>query len=333
MLEAPRGRKVPETPFDLLRQLGGSALLRVPGREHDRVRIVSTLLHGNEPSGLHAIHRWLQEDATPRVDTLFWIGNVAAASLPPEGTHRSLPGGRDWNRMWLPPFDSAEAALAERVLAILRGEPVEALIDLHNNSGHNPAYAVATGADPPRLSLAGLFGRHFVCSNLRLGALVEATSDAFPSVTIECGRSGDPLADEVAYQGLCRYLSLEQLEGQQPLAADMDVLVDPVRVSLLPGLEICFDGRPAPGIDLSVDPELDRHNFSLVPAGTPIGRLGERDVWPLSAIDESGRDHSRDWFRASDGVLETTRPVIPIMMTNDHDVALSDCLFYIVRRR
>jgi hypothetical protein len=316
----------------LLQQLGGPALLRVPGRDQGRVRVASTLLHGNEPSGLRAIHRWLQAGATPRVDTLFWIGNVAAALLHPAGKHRSLPGGRDWNRIWLPPYDGPEGALAQRVLALLHKEPVEALIDLHNNTGHNPAYGVATGADAARLHLAGLFGRHFVCSHLRLGALVEATSEAFPSVTIECGRAGDPAADELAYTGLCRYLALEEIETRRPPQTAMDVLVDPVRVSLRPGLEICFDGQPRPGVDLSIDPELDRHNFSLVPAGTHIGWLGEPGTWPLSALDDTGRDRSRDWFRAHDGVLETTRPVIPIMMTTDHDVALSDCLFYIVRR-
>jgi hypothetical protein len=109
-----------------------------------------------------------------------------------------LPGNADLNRCFAPPFAGPEGEVAREALRLLRGLGCEALVDLHNNTGHNPAYAVATHADAAVLALAALFGERLIVSDLQLGTLTEATSGDFPSVTIECGRAGDPAADRAA---------------------------------------------------------------------------------------------------------------------------------------
>jgi hypothetical protein len=330
-IDAPRHTDVPADLAAFLRWLGGPAWIAVPGRDRGRVRAVVTLIHGNEPSGVRAVHGWLRTGAVPAVDTVFLIASVEAALAPPGFAHRMLPERGDLNRRFLPPYAGSEGALAREVVERLRATGPETLIDLHNNTGHNPAYGVGPVMDTPHLALTALFGRHFVHSDLELGALVEATQRDFPSVTIECGRAGDPTADAAARVGLDRYLSDDAVLEDRPPARDMDVLIAPIRVSVRPGLRVAFGAAPRPEVAFTVAEDIDRHNFERVPPGAPIGWV-EDGIWPLEAHDAGGREIAREMFEVTDGTLRARRSMIPIMMTTDATVALSDCLFYAVRR-
>lgn len=325
-----RARDLPADECGWLRQLGGPTLLLVPGRDRSRTRIAATLLHGNEPSGLRAIHRWLATDPAPAVDALLLIGAVETALARPVFTHRSLPGQRDLNRCWLPPFEGPEGALARSVLDAFGAARVEALVDIHNNSGHNPAYGVAPRAGLAETALTSLFSDRLVHTTIELGTLVEATQDDFPSVTIECGRAGDPTADDRAFAGLAGYLGREKLD-LSTLEQPVTLLVDPVRVCVGRGVDIDFGDCPVEGIDLTVSRDVDRHNFELLAPGTAIGWVGERDIWPIRAECAQGRDRSRELFQVCERELVTRTSMIPVMMTTDRRSALADCLFYAVQ--
>jgi Succinylglutamate desuccinylase / Aspartoacylase family len=325
----PVRERIPERVEDFLRALGGPAWIEVPGRARGAARAVSTLIHGNEPSGVRAVHAWLRSRARPARDAVFLVASVEAALAPPGFAHRSLPGLADLNRCFLGPFPGRQGELAREALARLRAARPAALIDLHNNTGHNPAYGVAPRRDATLLGLTALFGKHFVHSDLRLGALVEATSAEFPSVTIECGRAGDPAADAVARAGLARYLGDDSLPGGVE-GPPMEVLEHPVRVTLRRGGSVGFAERPLPDVDLTVAGDIDRHNFERVAVGTAIGWL-RPGAWPLEAREAGGRDLAAELFEARDGQLRTRRELVPIMMTTDAAVARADCLFYVVR--
>ncbi|MEW6270438.1 MAG: glutamate--cysteine ligase [Thermodesulfobacteriota bacterium] len=227
------------------------------------------------------------------------------------------------------PRPVAAHALVPRLLPLAR----DALVDLHNNTGHNPAYGVGAAADAARLNLTALFAERYVVSELRLGTLCEATAQDFPSVTIECGRAGDPAADETARAGLERYLTAFEIETRAVLATRMTVLEDPVRVSVVPGVRLAFAERPLAGVDLTLAPDLDRHNFETVLPGAPLGWLAPGAAWPLEARAADGEEVSRDLFVVRDGRVETRRGMVPIMMTTDAALVLADCLFYAVRVR
>ena len=327
----PRERSVlPEEPEAFLRWLGGSSFLRVPGRDRSRARAVTTLIHGNEPSGLRALLAWLRDGETPATDAVVWIASVATALGPPSFGHRSLPGRPDLNRCFLDPEgDSAEHALARAALGLLRSASPEALIDLHNNTGHNPAYAVGPVADGPHRGLAAMFGRYFVKSALELGALVEATEHDFPSVTIECGLAGSSQADSVARSGLDHFLACNSLP-QSP-EREPTLLLDPLRVEVLPGFELAIGEQPASGAGFTLAADIDRHNFEQLGPGVVIGWLHDDRPWPLLARGATGEDVSHDYFVRRGERIETRRELMPIMMTTEPAIACSDCLFYIVR--
>jgi hypothetical protein len=309
-----------------LRELGGPTLIHVPGQRHDRLRVVTTLLHGNEPSGVRALHRWLREGAEPAVDALFFIGAVETALEPPGFAYRFLPGAGDFNRCWLPPFDRDGGDLARLVLERLRSRPPECLVDLHNNTGQNPAYGVTFRMGGPERNLVGRYALRVIHTPIELGTIVEATCEDWPTVTIECGRSGDPVADDLALVGTRRLLSVESLDldATPPF---LEVVVDPVRVAVRPGIELGFGDGPG-GHGLTVSREIDRHNFELVPPHTCIGWIEAGCDWPIEAVGARGEDRSLELFVARDGRLETSREMIPVMMTTSRESALADCLFY-----
>jgi hypothetical protein len=323
--------RVPEQPEEFLNLLGVSTLISVTGRDTSRTRIVATLLHGNEPSGLRAAHAWLRTGQVPAVNALIFVAAVRTALETPAFTHRFLPGRVDLNRCWLPPLEGQVGSFAQEVLRLLRQSNAESLVDLHNNSGHNPPYGVGPDPGAAEFNLVAFFAERFVHSPLQLGTLVEATRDDFPSVSVECGRAGDPAADAAALSGLERYLAADRIERRRVMTERMDVFTDPLRVSVRPGVELAFGEGPVRSADFTVARDIDRHNFERLAPGVPIGWIREGADWPLEALGEERRDLSRGLFALRDGVLETRKSIVPIMMTTSRRNALDDCLFYVVQ--
>jgi hypothetical protein len=327
----PRPDALPADASDFLRALRGPTAIHLRGADRDpgRRRAALTLLHGNEPSGLRAVHALLREGVRPAGDLLLLVAAVETALGPPLFAHRQLPGRRDLNRCFRPPFEGREGALAGDLLRTLEAFAPSCLIDVHNNTGHNPPYGVAPRADAAHRALTALFGASLVHSDLRLGALVEATDPAWPSVTIECGRAGDPEADAVARRGLAAFA-----QARDPRAIDaghVRVLTDPRRVRVRDALRLAFAAAPDPAADLTLRDDLERHNFAAVAPGTALGWVRAGSDWPLEMRDARGRDHSRELFVLDAGVLRAAREMVPIMVTTSPEVARSDCLFYVVR--
>jgi hypothetical protein len=326
----PDARQLGDDVGDFLRELGGPTLLRLPGRDRGRLRAVATLLHGNEPSGVVALHRWLRSAPVPAVDVWCFIGSVEAALEPPGFAHRMLPGHPDQNRCFAPPWDdSRETAIARDLLRHLDGSGCESLVDLHNNSGHSPPYGVVMENGPTQRALVALFARQCVLYDLHLGTLSEATG-WMPSVTIECGRAGDPAAVETAFAGLARYAISDELFGADG-PDDMRVYHHPVQVRLRDGLHVAFADTPVPGADLTLRLDLDRHNFEQVAAGAELGWVLPDGEWPLIGRDGRDRDVSRDLFVVDGTSLRARGPMVPIMMTTNARIAASDCLCYLVQ--
>lgn len=334
ILRDPDPGVLPAEASAFLRWLGGPTAIRLTGADPDpgRRRAVVTLLHGNEPSGLRAVHALLRARLRPAGDLLLVVVAVETALREPLFAHRQLPGRRDLNRCFRPPFEGREGALAGDVLREVEAFAPACLLDLHNNTGHNPPYGVAPRAGTAHRALTALFGASLVHSDLQLGALVEATDPLRPSVTIECGRAGDPEADHVARRGLEAFATLrEPLAPRASAASEVRVLTHPRRVRVRDALRLAFAAAPDPEADLTLRSDLEHHNFLPVAAGTVLGWVRRGCAWPIEALDPRGHDRSRELFALEAGTLRASRELIPIMVTTSPAIARSDCLFYVVR--
>jgi hypothetical protein len=244
-----------------------------------------------------------------------------------------LAGSCDQNRCFLPPFDGFEGRRARAILDLIERCAPEAVVDLHNNTGHSPAYGVGTRVDPINVGIAALFADRFMHSDLTLGTLTEALEGRVPSVVIECGRAGDPVADAIALSGLERFLMLDDMSTVAKHASAVDVLERPLRVRLREDVSLAFAATPVPGVTLTVHRDLDQHNFKPMKQGDPVGWVAPDTPWPFVVHGRDGVDVSRELFVQNGTEIQLRRDIVPVMMTTLPDIAKSDCLFYALSRR
>jgi hypothetical protein len=313
---------------EFLRLLGGPAWICLDGEDPSRTRAVTTLLHGNEPSGTRALHRFLRIGQRPATDVIALVASVDAALAPPGFAHRMLPGRKDLNRCFADAGTDPDACLARAILADLRAARPEGLVDLHNTSGLGPCYGVGTRANPEQLALVSLFSGYHVLTDIRLGTLMEAAEDDWPTATIECGGARDPRSDEIAHAGLTRYLRTPALFGAREAGSTVSVLRHPIRVRLTDGGTVAFDSAPAAGATLTLRRDIDRFNSSLLTESDPIGWASSMDA--LTALDGAGIELRDELLMLREGRLHARRPLQLFMATTDARIAAEDCLFYAV---
>jgi hypothetical protein len=318
----------------LLALAGKPALVCIPGTDaKPRARLVTCLLHGNEDSGYRAVLDLLREGAHHPYDLWVFIGNVRAASTEGWYAHRYLDDQEDFNRVWgLDRLTTRMRRCAAEVLAILRGEAhLEAAIDIHNNTGDNPYYAILPRWSPEGLHLAATCIDRLLVWNLASHTLMEALADRCPSIALECGRAGIHAHAEFAAAALRRVLATD-FDG--PLRTPRDIYEMRAKVTVRPEVAFAFGGPMTDELDLVLRPGLDGANFGMLLAGTVLGHVEPGGAVPLKAIDMDGADITHELLSARrDGTLVVTQDVTPVMMTTTVRQTRRDCLFYVGRRR
>lgn len=330
-LNHPSPQTLGRSPLEWLKKLHKPTVVRVAGRDRSRTRAMATLLHGNEPSGLFALHRWLLEQHTPEVNMLFLLGGIYPAKIPPALSLRQLPEGRDLNRCFKEPFAGEEGAIAEAMLEELRKAEPECLLDIHNTSGTGPSFAVTITNDAAHQALTSLYTDRLIMTDLRLGALMEYSEQEVPTVTIECGGSQDEQAHQLAYEGLVRYASRPDVLSLQKADWDVAVLRNPIRVELAPEASIEYRLEPSGQADITLPPDIEHRNFGVVSPDEPLGWIGKRGLGVLSAISHNRTENMEQVFRIKDGKIYPAQAIKAFMITTNPIIAKSDCLFYAVK--
>jgi len=315
---------------EFLHILGGPACLHLEGADTSRTRALVTLLHGNEPSGVMALFRWLKCARRPAVNVVCIVASVAAALERPVFSHRMLPRARDLNRCFRPPFDDAQGVLAEEILEILRLHHPEAVVDMHNTSGSGPSFGVCTHMDRQHDALVSIFTQRLIISHLGLGALMEISEHSYPTVTVEVGGRQDEEAHELAFEGLCRYFEADRVLHEGNTDWGLELLRDPIRLELNEHVTLTYAEKPCENYDITLKSDIEHHNFGGVRADTLLGwtRSSERKLF--SAQDAGGRCAVTRLVRVEDGKLYPAQPLKLFMITNNAAIAHSDCLFYAV---
>ncbi|XKE46195.1 succinylglutamate desuccinylase/aspartoacylase family protein [Halomonas organivorans] len=317
-----------------LQALGGPVWLVLEGEDDRRCRAVTTLLHGNEPSGALALHRWLAERPRPRTRLAVLLANVRGALSHPVFSHRHTPDDQDLNRCFRPPYQGPAGELARAIIEDLERLAPECLVDVHNTSGNGPAFAVAIRRHPVSEALAGRLCDRLIVTDLRLGSLMELPERVprladCPTFTLECGGALQPAAREVA-GGLFRLLADCPHLADLPCPPGLEVLVHPLRVELRPGAVVVYDRAPHPDADLTLWARIDEHNRGVTSPRDCLGWLGRDGLACLEARDGRGVDRLRELFCAREGRLHARRPLRLFMATTNSEIARSDCLFYVV---
>lgn len=333
LLDPPARETGPDIE-SFLRRHGQPLHIEVPGRDRSRCRVLVTLLHGNETSGLRALHRLLREGPQPATTMHCFIPAVEAALLDQVFSHRQVPGRPDLNRC----FGAATAGLAgtqeygmaqevKRRIVALRPE---AVIDIHNTSGEGPSFAVTSGRARRHDALVALFTQRLVVTDLQLGALMELDREGMPAVTIECGGAFEDTAHRVAEEGLARFWSADSLPGRSPAAGPLDTYINPMRLEAAPSLRLSWSDQARSDADLTLRNDLEHFNFRAVTPQTALGWMHPDALGNLTAWDSAGRNHIASLYRVHEGRLYPAQPQKLFMITSTPAIARSDCLWYTV---
>lgn len=333
-LDGPPDEVLTGAPIDVVRRLAHPTLIRVPGRGTQAPRAISCLLHGDESTGLEAVLRVLRRRLTYAFDLYVVIGNVPAAIASPGFAHRFLDDQEDFNRIWgLGAPTTKQRLAADAILDHLAAAGLEALVDVHNNSGNNPFYAVVPRDQPRDLNLATLFTTTLLRWDLAAHTLMEALPEHAAAIAVECGLPGRPESLAFALDGLRRFLGEPPLPTDR-VVRDFDLLGGLRKVTIRPEVRFRF-GRHADDrvngddVDFLVAADADLANFVEVPPGHVIGHVRDGAVLPLHAVAADGTDVTGDHFAVDDDRVVTTVATTPVMMTRTVAAARKDCLFYV----
>lgn len=320
------------SPTTLHEILPGPTLITLEGKRPQPL-FISVLLHGNETVGLEAIQRVLAKTTygsgkgpLPRSMSLF-IGNSQAAA---KGL-RQLPGQPDFNRIWPGGVETGtpEQKACTEVFKIMEQRRPFASVDVHNTSGMNPHYAAVNKLDAAPLHLASFFSRTVVYFRLPKGAQSLAFSEICPSVTVECGKTGDQSGVDHAEEFLSACLHLSKLPHHDVAPRDINLFHTVGRVTVDKATTFGFGSEK---VDLRFVDHLDQYNFTELPSGTILGRVNGNGKPPISVCNESGDDVTDDYFLVEGGLLKTRTGVMPSMLTKDITIIREDCLCYVMER-
>lgn len=311
---------------ELHRYFSGPTLIRLQGQT-DEVLFVSVLLHGNETTGWDAVRALLantDKGNLPRSLYVF-IGNVVAAAE----QSRVLAGQTDFNRIWKAGIGIAESKMVKELLDLLKGVPLFAAIDIHNNTGMNPHYGCINKLNNDFYHLATLFSRTVVYFIRPDSVLSLALSKLCPSITIECGKAEEKHGIEHAKEYLDACLHLRAFPDHEVAAHDIDVFHTVATVKVVDGIDFGID---KPTAKLNFIANLDRLNFQEVATGTVLGHVNCGSSPCLQAVNEDGEDVTSQYFYSEKGTLRFSAAVMPSMLTLDEQIIRQDCLCYLMER-
>ncbi len=308
---------------ELVEVLGGPSLIYIRGRRKPPL-FVSVLLHGNETSGWDALRRLLARNEELERELILFVGNVAAAA---RGA-RTLPHQQDYNRVWQG-AGGPEGQMAAEVLGALDGQPLWAAVDLHNNNGKNPHYAIVTHRGEGALGLGQLFSDRAIWVEEPRSVLTRVFDELCPAVAVELGPVGDPACVDRAHSYLARCLSLGAIPAPKPERLGLHRTL--ARVHVAKGVPFSFADEVEP-TPLTLTRAMESENFRPVAAGTEFGSADAAVTELLEVVDTRRQVVTGDYFGVEAGRILLKRSVIPAMYTTDREMIRQDCLCYFMEQ-
>lgn len=328
-LNNPAPSRLAATPLDFLRSVTGPTVIDITGTDETRTLVISTLIHGNEPSGLIALHKWLLENHKPATNLRIIISSIKAALLEPVFSHRYLPHEEDLNRCFNKLGDKPEykrAALIKDVIA--EANPI-AVIDLHNTSGSGPAFSVITEECGDRRILASYFCPRIIMTGLSLGSLMEVDIGC-PILTIECGGADDFEAHHTAYRGICDVTKSSDCLSEGGRFKPVELLHHPMRLELVADTSLSYTTERDPRVDVNLTSTIEAFNKGPVAADTALGWVESGTLDAFRVFDEKGNNVVSSILKLDGKQIKIAMNMHIFMATTRADIAKGDCLFYMV---
>lgn len=318
----------------------GPTVIDITGLNTQKCRVITTLLQGNEPSGLIALHRWLTTrdvKELPSTNLRFIICSVEAACIKPLLSERFVEGSKDINRC----FGKSESdnsqieqhrgcyERAQLIEQAIKDVSPEVVIDIHNASSPGPTFAISSIITTETLPLASLFCQTLILSDLQLGSLMEQNF-ACPFITIECGGRFDEQAHEVAYAGISQIASCEDISYIKQ-GKDVEIIYRPLRLQVKEDVNLSYAEYDEGYSGVTLKQNIEYFNFGGANQDEMIGWIDGNGTDNLQLLNKQGCNIVDEYFYTRENQLVCKQNLRVFKATSDKQTALSDCLFYVVK--
>jgi hypothetical protein len=324
-----------------LLSLTGPTVIDISGRDTNRCRVFITLMQGDEPSGLIAIHRYLTENSEtnnlPETNIRFIICSVEAAMTKPFFSKRYTEGGIDLNRCFgkdcstecVGEMQSGYCQRASLIEKAIREVTPESVIDLHNAASPTPTFAVCATVTTETLSLASFFCQTLILSDLHISSIMEQEFNC-PFITIECGGGHDEQAHEIAFAGISHVCASNAL-GYIHQEKSVEVIYRPLRLQLKSGVNLSFSQHDEGYSGVTLKNNIECFNFGSAYQDELLGWTDGQGLNNLQLVDKTGKDVLTDYFYTRENQLVCRHKIKLFKATTNKSVATNDCLFYLVK--
>ena len=323
---------------EALRRLSGPTAI-VLDYGQTKTRVVSVLIHGNELSGFDAMLKWLNNQPSDQpTNVVFLVQNVLAAQASDKPfSFRYLAESQvDLNREWAPQGASRESLnpYVATVYEFLNSlGPIDGFLDLHNNSGQNPAYAIMSYPDVHQKnliaseSMANFLTDQYLTMALN-GGFDGGVRHMAPALAVECGYMASPASDTRALEIMTKFLNRSaqsirirntELKPRYAIEASLRLAQ---RANV--GLQIVGASAMTEGV-FHLRPDIERFNFESVRPGTVLGHWNGHE-WPveLHEVGGSKRDFTREYLELKDGrIMFRKRTSLAMATTHLPNIARS----------
>jgi len=323
-----------------LLSMTGPTVIDITGFDTKKCRVITTLLQGNEPSGLIAIHRWLitrDNNVQPQTNLRFIICSVEAATKSPLFSRRFIDGSKDINRCFgiagqKHGFQDDQQGCYERAQLIeqaIREVKPEMVIDLHNASSPSPTFSISAVITTETLSLASFFCQTLILSDLNLGSLMEQDFSC-PFITIECGCSFDEQAHEVAFAGITHIATCESI-GYIHQEKSVEVIYRPLRLQVKKNINLSYAEHDEGYSGITLKSNIEYFNFGGAQQDEMIGWIDGNGIENLELLDKKDNNVIDEYFYTRENQLVCRQNLRIFKATTNKQAALNDCLFYVVK--
>ncbi|MDO6428723.1 succinylglutamate desuccinylase/aspartoacylase family protein [Thalassotalea sp. 1_MG-2023] len=306
-------------------------IIDISGKNVDKTRVITTLLHGNEPSGFIAMHRWLTGDSLihkPETNLRFIIVSIEAATSTPLLSTRYLANGIDINRCFGSSLNHGYYQRANLIEQAIKAVSPEVVIDIHNTPSDCPSFAVTPLVSNEGLTASSFFSDTLVLSGISRGALMEQNFGC-PVITIECGGSQDEQAHAVAFQGISELASCSNLSNYHQ-KNNVKIFYKPLCLMVNTDVDLHFSQHDEGYSGVTFINKIEQLNYGGVKEGQLLGWLDEHGLDNLMLINDVGDNVIDKYFAVRDNRLVSLSCFKVFMATNNVNIAKNDCLFYMV---
>ena len=225
--------------------------------------------------------------------------------------------------------DSQEAKVMQEIVDEMQSRNLFASIDIHNNTGLNPHYACINKVENQFLRLASLFGPTVVYFLTPKGVQSMAFSEMCPAVTLECGKVDSESGIAHTLEFLDAVLHMKEIPNEPLAPQDIHLFHTIARVKVPHDVSFSFSDSSA---DILFSNELDKMNFSEMPANTCFGKVQTNSTARLHAFDDNDNEVGNRVFQIKDQKIQLINSMMPAMLTLDEMVIRQDCLCYLMER-